>query len=600
MGQSELWGYMVFVWFIYGLSFFALGLAILIYPKRDSKFRLARHIWLIGMFGVIHGANEWLDMFRAIGKPLPVDLVDWLRMLTLSGSFLSLLQFGVTIVSKDTRTRRPIRLLPVVLAGVWIAVLWMSGPQDRLVLGDIWARYLLCTTGAFLTAWGLLSQAADFKSMRLPSVARSLTVAAGTFLVYGGLAGVCVRKAGFFPASVLNYDAFQAVAGFPIQVLRAVCAVVAAWSIIRMLDVFRWETQENLRASELRCATIASAMPVFLFMADRNMVVTFIQGKGLEALDLSPEQVQGRPIADVFPSSADFIENCRRALSGHESVAVVSIGGVSFEVSCSALRDPMGVVTHVAGVALDIRDQLKARAELDEYRRRMEKHARDAEVGTLSAMMGRQIAEPLSVARLTLERLTGEVANSGTSDGARQAIGRGLSEIAKASEILGRFLRIAHPGSDSAAQPLGLYQIARRMVGIFADSAQRKGLTIAVKEMDLVPVMAVSPREMEQIFYQLIQWVVDAPADGIGYRLVITCSASDGRIELAFSNTPAGDLPERSECPGTPGWNGIDEAGLGLAVVKQIVATHGGEITTETPPAGGLVFRVRLPVDRVY
>ena len=104
--------------------------------------------------------------------------------------------------------------------------------------------------------------------MRLPPITRSLTVAAAAFGIYGVVAGVFVKEADFFPASVLNYRVFMAAAGFPIQVLRALFAIVAAGSIIRLLDVFRWETQENLRVSELRwSATIASAMPVFLFMA---------------------------------------------------------------------------------------------------------------------------------------------------------------------------------------------------------------------------------------------------------------------------------------------------------------------------------------------
>ena len=55
---------MIFVWFVYGLAFFVLGLAILVYPKKGSEFRLARHIWMIGVFGIVHGVNEWLDMFR--------------------------------------------------------------------------------------------------------------------------------------------------------------------------------------------------------------------------------------------------------------------------------------------------------------------------------------------------------------------------------------------------------------------------------------------------------------------------------------------------------------------------------------------------------
>lgn len=592
---------MIFVWFIYGLAFFTLGLVILLYPKRESRFRLARHIWLVGLFGIIHGANEWLDMFHAIGSPFPVPVVDWLRMFTLSASFLALLQFGVTIISQDTGWRRPVRLLPLVLAVAWVFVLGMSTPQDRLLMGDIWGRYLLCVPGAFLTAWGLFGQAIEFKSMRLPSVRRSLIVAAATFLVYAVLAGVFVKEAGFFPASVFNYRVFTAWAGFPIQVLRAVCAVVAAGSIIRMLDVFRWESQENLRISELRCATIASTMPVFLFMIDRDLIVTFVKGKGLETLGLRSEQVRGRPMAEVFPANADFVENCGQALSGQASVAVVSFGGVPFEVYCSALRDPAGEVTHMVGVALDISAQVLAREQLNEQRRQMEKRAREAEIGVLSTTMGRQIAEPLSVAQLTLEKLMGDLAEIRTvPETMRHAVSRGLSEIARAGETLDRFLTIALPDLNSTAQPVGLYPIAKRTVSVFAESAQRKGVTIAIKDIDFMPIMAISQREMEQIFYQLIQWEVDAPGDGTERRLVITCLVSDGCIELVFSSTGGGERLQQSEGLGLPNSEGIDAVGLGLAVVRQIVTSHGGQITMDAPPGGGVVFRVRFPVTRIY
>ncbi len=49
---------MIFVWFIYGLAFFALGLVIIVYPKKPSIFSLANHIWLIAGFGLLHGVNE--------------------------------------------------------------------------------------------------------------------------------------------------------------------------------------------------------------------------------------------------------------------------------------------------------------------------------------------------------------------------------------------------------------------------------------------------------------------------------------------------------------------------------------------------------------
>jgi len=42
---------MIPVFFIYGLAFFVIGLAIVIYPKKDSEFKLANNLLLIAGFG---------------------------------------------------------------------------------------------------------------------------------------------------------------------------------------------------------------------------------------------------------------------------------------------------------------------------------------------------------------------------------------------------------------------------------------------------------------------------------------------------------------------------------------------------------------------
>jgi signal transduction histidine kinase len=38
--------------------------------------------------------------------------------------------------------------------------------------------------------------------------------------------------------------------------------------------------------------------------------------------------------------------------------------------------------------------------------------------------------------------------------------------------------------------------------------------------------------------------------------------------------------------------------GLGLSISSEIVTKHGGEIRAQSPPAGGTVFTLRLPVVR--
>ncbi len=590
---------MILVWFVYGLAFFILGLVILVYPKEGSRFDLARYLWMVGVFGILHGLNEWLDMFIAIGSPLSVDLMAAARMFTLTGSFFLLVQFGVTILSRGARKRHFLCLIPLFLALVWLVLFLLTGPQKRLQMGDLWARYLLCAPGALLTAWGLASQRAEFKAATLPSITRSLDVAAATFLIYGVLAGIVVKKAGFFPASVLNYETFLSLVGMPVQVFRALCAVVAAGSIIYVLDVFRWETREVLRISELRCATIASTIPVFLFMADREMVVTFAQGKGLELLGLSPERLLGRPIREAFPCGQALGEHCRQALSGPEFIATAWLNGVAFEICYSALKDNAGLVTSVVGVALDVSARMEAQRELDEYRRKVERHARKAAVGVLSATMAQQVAEPLTVTQLVLERAVADLAATEASDAVRSGIGKGLAELGKARETLNRFMEITQSEATAAEQPVGLYQIAKRTMSVFADAALRRKVTIAVKNMDVVPLTTVSPREVEQVFYHLIQRALDA-ADGAAERkLLISCAADKGFVELSFCDA-CGSIRAVETGPDLLGEvDNVDGLGLELAVVKGIVAGRGGQVTVEAGQ-GNTTVKVRLPASRAY
>ncbi len=49
--------------FIYGLVFFVLGLAIIIRTHQSSRLELARSLRWLAAFGILHGFNEWGDLF---------------------------------------------------------------------------------------------------------------------------------------------------------------------------------------------------------------------------------------------------------------------------------------------------------------------------------------------------------------------------------------------------------------------------------------------------------------------------------------------------------------------------------------------------------
>jgi PAS domain S-box-containing protein len=591
---------MIFIWFIYGLAFFALGLVIIIYPKKGSVFKLAKYIWLVAGFGILHGVNEWLDMFIDLREPFPEGILKIIRIVTLSGSFLFLLRFGTKVISERKKRYGLLQILPLILFIFWLVILLVS--NEHLLMGDIWARYLLCAPGALLTAIGLFLNIPQFKETKLHGAIRNLRISAITFLFYAVFAGLIVKKAGFWPATFLNYDLFLGAFGIRVQIFRALCAVVLALSTARLLSIFRWETQEALRRSEQRCSTIASAAPIILFVQDRSSVITFIQGKGLDIVNLRAEEVVGRRFSEVFPSVPQLDEDGQRALTGEVFVTTVTIEGVIFEFCYSPLRDSDGEVTGTIGVALDVTAEVKAQEELEKYRREVEKSARMAQIGSMGSIMAQQLDEPIAVTRLMLQRLVGDLDATSTAEEIMNVLKKGLAEISRASDIVDRFRSVAEVSGQAIIAPVDIYQIAKRMMRVFAQSAKRANLIIAVKDINFVPFMSMSSRELEQVFFVLIQNAIDWTDVDKKQKLTISCQAQDKKIEVKFSDT-CGDIePERLQYmfkPFSSAQHPTREAGLSLAIARQLVCAHGGDIVAESQPGRGTTFHVTLPVEHV-
>jgi hypothetical protein len=237
----------IVVFFIYGLAFFLLGVVIFVYPKKGSRYHLADSLRMVALFGLFHGANEWVDMFILI-YPEHAATLKVIRMLVLPISFCFLIQFGLNMMVSERRLNPVWKVAPLGLFALWWAVTAASG--NTYLTGDIAARYLLCLSGILATSYALTVQARDLAESASPDTIRNLRLSAGGFLIYGFLAGLVVPQAGFFPASVLNYATFIRIVGMPVQIFRACCAVAMAYLMGRILNIFEWETVDSLRIAK--------------------------------------------------------------------------------------------------------------------------------------------------------------------------------------------------------------------------------------------------------------------------------------------------------------------------------------------------------------
>jgi signal transduction histidine kinase len=245
------------IFFFYGLAFFSMGLAVTLEWGRAQDTRLRHALRPLAGFGLIHATHEWIEMFDLMGhlpfqeaEPLVWEII---RIAILAFSFLSLGAFGASLLAPNERLRRMSLLVPLVQAAVWgfgALVLrgWFTNVERIWSIIDVWTRYVLAAPSALLACAGLIAQQRAFRRAGLVRFGRDSLWAAVAFAWYGIIGQVFTRPSALPPSTVVNQDLFLDLFGFPIQLLRAGTAGVAAIFVIRFLRAFEVEQQNQIAA----------------------------------------------------------------------------------------------------------------------------------------------------------------------------------------------------------------------------------------------------------------------------------------------------------------------------------------------------------------
>ncbi len=247
--------FIALVFLVYGLSFFSMGLIVLIEGGRGSDKRLRHALRPLAVFGLIHGTHEWQEMFSILnllpGQETFAMLWESARLAALAFSFLSLTAFGASLLSPDDKTRRLSLLLPLLQSTVWIFGLLALRGRHSIVGGlldavDVWSRYTLGIPAAFTACVGLIAQQRAFRKVGMIRFGRDSLWAAVAFAWYGLIGQIFTRQSALPPSTFLNQNLFFELFGFPIQLMRAAAAAVAATFVVRFLRSFEVERQRQI------------------------------------------------------------------------------------------------------------------------------------------------------------------------------------------------------------------------------------------------------------------------------------------------------------------------------------------------------------------
>jgi signal transduction histidine kinase len=255
--------YLSLVFFFYGLAFFSMGLAVTLELAHGSDPRLRHAFRPLAVFGFLHGIHEWLELWEIQGI-LPGQYTSpilWgsIELILLTFSFLSLAAFGIYLLAKSEQAQRYSMLIPLGLVALWgvgMLVIRNKYPigQDLLFVSHAWTRYSLAFPASILACVGLIYQQREFRLAGMARFGRDSLWAALAFLWYGVVGQAFPSESPLPPSNVVNQELFLEVFGFPVQLLRAATAVLAAYFIIRVLRSFEEETRR--RIAELQAARL--------------------------------------------------------------------------------------------------------------------------------------------------------------------------------------------------------------------------------------------------------------------------------------------------------------------------------------------------------
>jgi signal transduction histidine kinase len=214
----------------------------------------------------------------------------------------------------------------------------------------------------------------------------------------------------------------------------------------------------------------------------------------------------------------------------------------------------------------------------------------------LLADVSHELRTPLSVIRGNVEGMI-----DGLYPADRRHLEHVLTETRQMERLIEdlRTLSLADAGALALhREPIDLAALARDAVAGFEPQAREAGLTLSVDATD-VPILPLDPRRVRQVLGNVISNALRHTALG-GHIAVVVEPVPDG-VEMVVRDTGHGMDAEAVAHAFDRFWRSGDSsgAGLGLAIVRDLVEAHDGTVTLESQAGMGTVVRCRFPVDRI-
>ncbi|HEU4714970.1 MAG TPA: ATP-binding protein [Pyrinomonadaceae bacterium] len=263
------------------------------------------------------------------------------------------------------------------------------------------------------------------------------------------------------------------------------------------------------------------------------------------------------------------------------------------------------VATHIAGIAIEhqrAENELRAREEQLRITQAELAHvARVSTMGELAASIAHEVNQPLGAIVGNADICLRWLSEPGPNLAAlREALEDISSDGHRASQIISRIRSMVKKRVPDKS-PLDFNDVAREVADLIGHEAQRKQVRVRSELKRALPYVVADRIQLQQVLINLVMNAIEAmhEVDVANRELLLKTTQWKGNVLVTVADRGAGIDGTKADEIFKP-FHTTKSAGMGmgLAISRSIVESHGGRLWAEPNEGGGASFKFTLPAMR--
>ena len=280
---------------------------------------------------------------------------------------------------------------------------------------------------------------------------------------------------------------------------------------------------------------------------------------------------------------------------------IVRPDGEIRHIRCVGVPVTQGETFHgFVGTGIDVTEQELLEQERERLRQLETELAhtnRVSMLGEMAASLAHEIKQPIAAAITSanscIEWLAHEPPNL---DRARAAAARIDKYGNRAAEIFDR-IRSFYRKSPPHRELVDVNGILQEILTLLDSEATRSSVTVRTELAADLPEIMADRVQLQQVFMNLMLNAIEAMKDSGGGELMVKSQMHDSQLLFSVSDTGVGLPMEKMDQIFSAFFTTKPQgSGMGLAISRSIVESHGGRLWASANSGGGATFHFTLPI----